>query len=355
MPNPLVSVCIPTYHRPAFLRDTVQTILSQDYAPFDVLISDNGADEETTSFCEALVRSDSRVRYVRHPRNIGMHANHNFCIEQSRGEFLCFFHDDDLYAPQILSTYVAFLKAHPEAGIVCSDWELINGAGERIGLRTARAERVTPGLVYLDRTIRSGRSSIGCPGALIRRSALGSIRFDEQGPPGFGDFVVWFQIAERWAVGHLTQRLWRYRLHGRNVSCRTIESIVRDYDQVLIAYCDGHLARWPAHGRLVARWRRAIRQYLFWALAYELGLHFRQGDAQSVAPSSARTVFEVVAYRLTPEQLHDAQRQLRTYRTGVVQTAALVAMHGLIDLHLTQPLAWATRHAALVRGLLGLR
>ena len=353
MANPLVSVCVTTYHRPAFLRQSLQTILSQDYAPFEVLISDNGSDGETASFCEALARSDARVRYVRHPRNIGMHANHNFCIEQSRSDLLCFFHDDDLYAPQILSAYAAFLQRHPEVGIVCSDWELINGAGERIGAREARVAPVTRGLDYIDQTIRSGRSSIGCPGAMVRRAALGAIRFDEDGPPGFGDFVVWFQIAERAAVGHLHQRLWRYRLHGRNVSCRTIESIARDYDQMLNRYCDGHLARWPAHARVVARWRRAIRRYLFWALAYELGLHLRHAAADETAPSSSRTVFELAEYRLAPAQLDEVRRQLYRYRTGTLQTAAFALMEGLMGLHLTQPLAWATRHPALARRLLG--
>lgn len=58
-------------------------------------------------------------------------------------------------------------------GVVCSDWELINEAGEVVGVRDSAVEAVTLGLEYIGQTIRSGRSSIGVPGLLVRRSVRG--------------------------------------------------------------------------------------------------------------------------------------------------------------------------------------
>lgn len=355
MANPLVSICVPTYNRPSLLRESLRTIRAQDYAPLEILISDNCSDDETGQLCHEIAQVDPRVRYVCQPRNIGMHANHNFCIEESRGEFLCFFHDDDLYDPQIIGCYVEFLHRHPEVGIVCSDWELINGAGELIGVRDHKVKPVTAGLEYIDRTMRSGQSSIGCPGAMIRRSALGDARFDEKGPTGFGDFVLWFQIAERSAVGHVHRRLWRYRLHDRSFSRRKIESIVHDYHETLTRYCDEYLERWPGHAEMVDRWRAYINRYLFWALAYEVGLYFRKVGSSASRQPHHRTVFEITDYRLTPEEFRRVLEQLRAYRSGFVRYAVLFVIDLLVRMKLTWPLAWVTHYSSLLRYILGLR
>lgn len=355
MTNPLVSICVPTYNRASALRESLKSICGQDYAPLDILISDNCSEDDTEQVCREIAKADPRVRYVRQPRNIGLYGNHNFCIDEGRGEFLCLFHDHDERSSQIISTYVSFMRQHPDVGVVCSDWELIDESGEAVGVRDAHVQEITSGLEYISQTMRSGRSSIGVPGALIRRSALGKIRFDEHAPIGFGDFVVWFQLAERAAVGHLSQRLWRWRQQRQSQSARTIESLTHDYYENLTRYCEVHLKRWPEHGELVACWKTDIRRYLFWALTFELGLHFRHEAALMAKRAHPRTLFEILDYRLTPEELARVRQHLRFYRTGLLQSAALFAVEFLMRLKLTRPLAWATYHYSFLRGLLGLR
>lgn len=355
MSSPLVSICVPTYNRASALRESLKSICGQDYAPLEILISDNCSPDETEKVCREIARADTRVRYVRQPRNIGLYGNHNFCINESRGEFLGLFHDHDERAPQIVSQCVDFLCRHPDVGVVCSDWELIDESGEVIGVRDSPVEPITPGLEYIGQTIRSGRSSIGVPGALIRRAALGDIRFDEKAPIGFGDFVVWCELAERAAVGHIPQRLWRWRQERNSQSARTIESLTHDYLVNLTRFCDAHLARWPEHAELVARWKTDIKRYLFWALAFEIGLHCRKETSLLVKRVHARTLFEILDYRLTSEEFQRVQQQLRVYRTGPIQSVAHLGIALLMRLKLTWPLAWATYHYSSLRGLLGLR
>lgn len=352
---PLVSICVPTWNRAPFLKVTLESVLAQDYPRFEVVVSDNCSADDTERVCREFAVADPRVRYVRQSRNLGLHGNHNFLIEASRGDLLCFFHDDDLYDPRIVSEYVAFLAAHPEVGIVGADWNLIDDDGLLIGSRCYDVKPVTPGLQYIERTTRTGRSFLGCPGTMIRRSALGRTRFDEEGTLGFGDFVVWFAIAETHAVGHLTGRLFSYRLHRRSASRRTIESIAQDYDATFSKYFRQHLERWPQHVRLVDRWRSHMRRYLFWALAYELALYYRVTAPGDRRPPRQRTIFETASYRLTPEELQRVLAKLRVYRTGAVQRAALVVIETLVRSHLTRPLAWLSRYPAWARAILGLR
>jgi hypothetical protein len=160
-------------------------------------------------------------------------------------------------------------------------------------------------------------------------------------------------VAETWDVGHVSKRLWSWRQNAESHSARTIESIAHDYDQNLNGYCDDHLSRWPDHGLLVERWRASIRHFLFWALAYEVALHFRNGTE---APHSEgeRSLFEIMNYRLSPEQFAHALSQMKGYRTSAGEHVAYAGMRALINLRWTWPVAWMSRHQAALRTALGL-
>jgi glycosyltransferase involved in cell wall biosynthesis len=345
-------VCIPTRNRAASLRHSLEAISGQDYSPLEILVSDNCSDDDTPRVVEECMRQDGRIRYVRHDRNIGLHANHNFCFDSARGEFICICHDHDERDPGIVSEYVSFLEQHPGVGVVCSDWDLIDDRGRRIGIREHKVNAVTPGLEYIGRTIRSGRTSIGIPGAMVRASALGASRFVPDAPIGFGDFPLWFRVAETWDVGHIGKRLWSWRQNAESHSARTIVSISHDYQQNLDQYCDEHLDRWPDHARIVAGWRLGIRRYLFWALTYEVALHFRNRDRRP--EREARSLFEIMNYQLTPEQFHHALAQMQEYRTGVTEHVVFAAVQLLIRCRLASSLAWLTRHQTRLRALLRL-
>ena len=352
MSTPLVSVCVPTWNRAASLRESLTSIQGQDYESIEILISDNGSTDETEVLCREAAQQDGRIRYFRQPSNIGNYENHNFLIEKSRGEFVCFFHDHDRRALTIVSEYVRFMQGHPEVGVVCSDWNVTEESGAVLGVRDHDVATVTPGLGFIERTLRAGRSSVGAPGAMIRRTALGELRFDEQGALGFGDFVVWFRIAERWAIGHLPRRLWSWTQEPNAQSVRKIVSLVTDYDLNLTRYCEDYLTRWPDQEARVRRWKRLIRRYIFWALVFEVGLHHK-----SVGPGAASspTLFEMTPYRLTDAEFELALERLSAYRTGLDQVLTLIALRTLIRLRCTWPLAWITRHYASMRVVLGLR
>jgi len=353
MTNPLVSICVPTRNRASSLAASLQNIREQTYAPLHILISDNASEDGTEALCRELASQDSRIRYVRHPTDIGLHRNHNFCLDEAEGEFVCICHDHDVRDTRIVSRYVAFLGQHPDVGVVCSDWVLIDDTGSTIGIRDHAVPPVTAGLDYITRTMRSGRSSVAIPGAMIRRSALGSARFIDDAPIGFGDFPVWFRLAERAAIGHIRERLWSWRQNQESHSARTIEGIAGDYQYNLERYCSEHLERWPDHTAIVATWKTSIRRFLFWALAYEVALHFRRPLPRDAA--APRTLFEIMDYRLSPEQFAHALAQMKRLRTAPSEYAAFGAMQLLIGLGLMWPLTWMTRHQSTLRRVMKLR
>jgi glycosyltransferase involved in cell wall biosynthesis len=353
MAEPLVSVCVPTYNRPGFLAASLRSICAQSYERLEILVSDNASTDETATICHEFAAKDPRVRYVRHAENIGLYPNHNFCIETAQGGFLCFFHDDDEYGPDIIARYVEFMTAHPAVGLVCSDWALIDDRGEVVGTRAFDVPAVRQGYEYIEQTLRTGRSSVALSGVMLRREALDTIRFGDR-LVGFEDFVVWFRMAERWDVGHIGERLWRYRLHQGALSRGAILRMTRHYRENLFRYCDDHLARHPGRLELVQGWKRRIDTYLFWALFYETARHFKRLGQGGHPASRGDSVFDLQDYALTAADLANVIGALRLYRTGALQRVAFTALRALLASRCTWPLACATRYSAAFRRWLGL-
>lgn len=95
--EPLVSVIIPTYGRPALLQEAIQSVLRQTVDDLECLVVDDGSPEPPD------VPDDPRVRLVVRERNGGLSAARNTGIEQARGRYLTFLDDDDMYTPERLA------------------------------------------------------------------------------------------------------------------------------------------------------------------------------------------------------------------------------------------------------------
>ena len=83
-------------------------------------------------------------------------------------------------------------------------------------------------------------------------------------------------------------------------------------------------------------------------------LHFRKNGA-TLGNEDSRSLFEIMDYRLSPEQFHSALSQLKTYRSGIGEYATYAALMTMIRLRLTRPVAWMSRHQAALRTVLGLK
>jgi hypothetical protein len=124
--EPKVSVIIPTYDRPAFLRQAIASVLAQTYPDFEILVVDDGSIGDTRSVVEEM--SDPRIRYT-WQENAGRSAARNRGLALARGEFIAFLDDDDLYLRDKLSHQAAYLEAHPEVDLVGAGTQLVDAQG----------------------------------------------------------------------------------------------------------------------------------------------------------------------------------------------------------------------------------
>jgi glycosyltransferase involved in cell wall biosynthesis len=111
---PRLSVGLPVYNGEKYVAESLDALLGQSYEDFELVISDNASTDGTASICQRYEKLDSRVRYFRQPRNIGLAPNHNFVVEQARGELWKWAASDDLYARDLLERCVASLDEYPQ-------------------------------------------------------------------------------------------------------------------------------------------------------------------------------------------------------------------------------------------------
>ena len=121
----LLSLCIPTFCRPALLLETLQSVAEQgDAALFErveVLVSDNASPDDTEQAVRTFAEAHPflRLKDRRHAENIGSDANMAGLVEWAQGEFVLLLSDDDLLLPGALTALLADIEAHPDVDAFC--------------------------------------------------------------------------------------------------------------------------------------------------------------------------------------------------------------------------------------------
>ena len=126
---PRLSIGLPVYNGEEYLAESLDALLGQSYEDFELIISDNASTDGTAGICRRYGKQDSRIRYVRQPRNIGCAPNHNFVVGQARGELFKWASDDDLYARDLLKRCVDALDEYPHVVLANSWTAMIDSSG----------------------------------------------------------------------------------------------------------------------------------------------------------------------------------------------------------------------------------
>jgi len=126
---PLVTIGIPTYNRAdSTLASTINCSISQDYPNIEIIVSDNCSMDNT----EAIVRSfnDTRIKYMRQPKNIGPNNNYNACLNAAKGDFFLLLHDDDLIDNDFVSTCLRTAEYASDFGFIRTGARMIEEDGK---------------------------------------------------------------------------------------------------------------------------------------------------------------------------------------------------------------------------------
>ena len=97
MHKPAVSIGMPVYNGEEFLRQALESVLSQSFSDFELIVSDNASDDKTATIVSEFQQQDDRIRYVRQSTNIGSISNFNYVLNEAKADYFLWMASDDLW------------------------------------------------------------------------------------------------------------------------------------------------------------------------------------------------------------------------------------------------------------------
>lgn len=117
---PYFSVVIPLYNKENYISETLESVLSQTFADFEVIIVNDVSTDESLTVAQKF--ADGRIRIINHEKNKGLSASRNTGIENSQADLIAFLDADDLWEPKFLETIYNLVINHPEAALFATKY-----------------------------------------------------------------------------------------------------------------------------------------------------------------------------------------------------------------------------------------
>ena len=123
----MISVVIPLFNKEGLIGTTINTVLSQTYQDFEIIVVNDGSTDDSATEVEKI--NDSRIRLI-NQKNAGVSAARNRGIHEAKGEYLALLDGDDEWKPDYLKTQFELTQKYPECDIYCVNYCFRDLAGQ---------------------------------------------------------------------------------------------------------------------------------------------------------------------------------------------------------------------------------
>lgn len=224
--KPRLTVLMPVYNVEKYLREAIDSILNQTFADFELLIMDDCSTDSSADIIASY--NDSRIRYVRNERNLGLAENLNRGIELAQTEYVSRMDGDDISINTTLEKQLKFLDSHPEIGIC--------GAGFRFfGTKSST--------VYYPEYHEDSKVGMffGCTVILpmFRLSVFkeNNLRYKTSAFPA-EDYRMWAEAFRVTKVYNFQEVMFNYRMHSEQISTEKRQIQIEKSNEVRLFMLD---------------------------------------------------------------------------------------------------------------------
>lgn len=212
----LVSIITPCYNASAFIVQTIESVLSQTYKKWELLIIDDCSTDNSADIIMRYVKKDNRIKYLKTEKKSGSPAMpRNVGLKYAQGDYIAFLDADDVWLPKKLEEQLLFMESKGY-DFIYSDYEKIAIDGTRLG-RVVRGRMIST----YSNTLES--NDIPCLTVLIKKKLIDEISFNFY-PPAKEDFVVWLKIMKANTIAYNTGKV--HALYRQSNSTLSADKLV---------------------------------------------------------------------------------------------------------------------------------
>ena len=285
--EPLISVVIPMYNEEASIRDTLASIINQNYNNIQLILVDDGSDDNCVSLTEDYVKDiPGEHTILQNTTNLGQSFARNRGAMYADGKYIIFHDADDLSTPERLRKQVEFLENHPEVGVLGGAYYYLNPYRNQTELK----RRPTNDEEIREKMARECMINLGT--AMFRREALFETDlFRSRNVEGY-ELVI--DVGKKWELANLDDPVYLYRI---NDSSRSQKNEI--YKKALIGY----------------RSYQAIRAFdlSYWYLLLQFGWMIYM-NAPTPVQRAIRRIFSPTEERdLTEQEQKEIKKLIKKY------------------------------------------
>ncbi len=203
---PLVTVITPAYNQASFLKDTIESVLAQDYPHIELYVINDGSTDDTESI---LQQYSGKIKWETHA-NRGQTATINKGWQLTTGSIITWLNSDDTYLQGAVKRGVEYLNAHPETGIVFGDTLFTEADGTPI-----RKSRPLPPFNYKN-FVANCENPVPQPSAFFRREIIEKVGQLDEKFYYFMDWDLWLRAGLYYKIDYLPELWSTYRFHAES-------------------------------------------------------------------------------------------------------------------------------------------
>ena len=201
--NPKVSIVLPTYNGAKYIRQSIDSCLTQTYGNIELIIVDDGSTDESPEIIKSY--KDERVKYLRHDENKGLPHALNTGFAKATGEFLTWTSDDNYYAEEAIEKMLSFLRDKNCSFVYCDFYRFEDENPSN--LNTIRL----PDALALENHNKVGACF------LYSRKVKESIGNYDPDTVLAEDYDYWIRVSKKFSMCHLNEPLYLYRIHEESL------------------------------------------------------------------------------------------------------------------------------------------
>ena len=217
---PAVTVLMPVYNGAPYVKDALESVLAQTFTDFELLLIDDGSTDNTAEIISAY--SDSRIRILANPGNLGLVATLNRGLQVAAGAYVAIMHADDICLPERLELQTAYLDIHPEVAMVAAWADFVSASGMPLEPWSEDRIALTP------QQIRETLPHTNCivhPTAMLRTDIARRYLYNGR-QHAAEDYDLWLRLsADKLKIGKIDRVLLKYRVHGNSITARSKETL----------------------------------------------------------------------------------------------------------------------------------